>query len=165
VVHPLSNEYLSDLKMKRRILLIVIAVAVVAGLAGAYFYFKQTPDVVQAKPDASVSALELIAAFQQDSAAAKEMYLDKVIEVTGNVKSIDSTGTVVLGEAGLASDVVAGLDRRHLEDHLQLKEGSVAVIQGVCSGFTIGGSADPADMLASLGTTVQLRSAGIKSIK
>ena len=149
--------------MKRRILLIGIVLVVVAGLAGAYFYFKQTPDVVQRTPDISVSAKELLFAFQQDSAAAKEKYLDKVVEVTGNIKSIDPSGTIVLGEAGAASDVVAGLDRRHLKDHVSLQEGTEAVIQGVCSGFTLGGSADPADMLASLGTTVQLRSAGVKS--
>jgi uncharacterized protein (UPF0333 family) len=151
--------------MKRRILLIALVVIVVAGLAGAYFYFKQTPDVVQQTPDVAVSASELVAAFQQDSAAAKEKYLDKVVEVTGNVKNIDPSGTIVLGEKGTASDVVAGLDRRHLNDHANLKEGAVAVIQGVCSGFTLGGAADPADMLASLGTTVQLRSAGVKSTK
>jgi uncharacterized protein (UPF0333 family) len=151
--------------MKRRILLLVLVVIVIAGLAGASFYFKQTPDVVQQTPDVAVSAKELLAAFQQDSAAAKEKYIDRVVEVTGNVKSIDSSGTIVLGETGTASDVVAGLDRRHLGDHATLKQGAVAVIQGVCSGFTIGGSADPADMLASLGTTVQLRSAGVKSNK
>jgi uncharacterized protein (UPF0333 family) len=150
---------------KRRVLLITLVVIVLAGLAGAYFYFKQTPDVVQGKPDASVSAKELIAAFQQDASAAKERYLDKVVEVTGTVKHIDPSGTVVLGEEGMASDIVAGLDRRHLNDHEKLKKGSVAVIQGICSGYTIGGSADPADMLASLGTTVQLRSAGVKSVK
>ncbi len=151
--------------MRRRILLIVTVVFVLAALTGAYFYFRQTPDVVQGKPDVSVSAGELINAFQQDSFAAKEKYLDKVVEVTGKVKSIDPSGTVVLGEVGTASDVVAGLDRRHLNDHVKLKEGNVAVIQGICNGFTIGGSADPADMLASLGTTVQLRSAGVKSMK
>lgn len=151
--------------MKRRTYLILIVVTILAALTAVYFYSKPTPDVVQRTPDIAVSATELIAAFQQDSAAAKERYLDKVLEVTGNVKHIDPSGTIVLGEAGMASDVVAGLDRRHLNDHEKVKEGSVAVVQGVCSGFTLGGAADPADMLASLGTTVQLRSAGVKAVK
>ena len=151
--------------MKRRVLVIVIGLIVVAGVIGTYLYFKPTPDVVQGNPDVSVSAKELLTAFQQDSTAAKEKYLDKVVEVTGRVKSIDPSGTIVLGEAGAASDVVAGLDRRHLEDHAYVEEGAETVIQGVCSGFSIGGSADPADMLASLGTTVHLRSAGVKSKK
>lgn len=150
---------------KRRILLIITVLLVLAGLASTYFYLEQTPDVVQRRADEYVNAKELIDAFQQDASAAKEKYLEKVVEVTGTVKSIDPSGTVVLGEEGAASDVVAGLDRRHLNDHDKLKEGSVVVIQGICSGFTIGGSADPADMLASLGTTVQLRSAGVKSVK
>jgi hypothetical protein len=49
-----------------------------------------------------------------------------------------------------------------MDDHKQLKVGREAVLQGICSGYSASGS-DPDDMLASLGTTVQLRSAGVKS--
>jgi hypothetical protein len=113
----------------------------------------------------SVNAKELIAAFQEDTAAAKEKYIDKVVEVTGTVKSISPEGTIIIGQIGSASDVVAGLDRRHLNDVEKVKVGSMAVIQGICSGYNTGGNADPADMLSDLGTTVQLRSAGIKSVQ
>lgn len=145
--------------------MIIAVVIVLAGLAGAYFYFQQTPDVVQSNPDVSVGAKELIAAFQEDTAIAKEKFVDKVVEVTGTVKSIHPEGTIMLGEVGSASDVVAGLDRRHLDDVEKVKVGSVARIQGICSGYTTGGTADPADMLSDLGTTVQLRSAGVKFVQ
>ena len=148
--------------MKRRIILIVIAVIAIGGLIGAYLYFKQTPDVVQSKPDVAVNVKELIAAFEQDTAAAHKKYIDKVVEVTGTVKSIDTAGAVVLGEEGSPSEVVVGLDRRHMDDHRQLKVGATTVLQGICSGYSASGG-DPDDLLASLGTTVQLRSAGVKS--
>ena len=48
--------------MKRKIIFTVIALVLVAGLIGAYFYFKPTPDVVQDKPDVSIRAKELVAA-------------------------------------------------------------------------------------------------------
>ena len=151
--------------MKRWIVLLTIVVLLIAGLAGSYLYFKQTPDVVQKEPDVAVSVSELISAFQEDAAVAREKYIDKIVEVTGTVKSISTDGTVVLGESGTASDVVAGLDRRYRADIEKVTVGKMAVVQGVCSGYTTGGTADPADMLAALGTTVQLRSAGIKSVK
>jgi hypothetical protein len=148
--------------MKRKIILIVIAVIAIAGLIGAYLYFKQTPDVVQKAPDVTINARELIAAFEQDTAAAHKAYIDKVVQVTGTVKSIDTSGAVILGEEGAASEVVIGLDRRHMDDHKHLKVGRKAVLQGICSGYSASGG-DPDDLLASLGTTVQLRSAGVKS--
>lgn len=107
-----------------------------------------------------ITATELIAAFDRDTASARRTYVDKIVEVTGNVKRIDTTGAVVLGEEGSASEVTVGLDRRHLNDHEKLKVGSTAVLQGICSGYDKG-SGD--DLLASLGTTVQLRSAGVKN--
>ena len=149
--------------MKRKIILLFVAVILIAGAIGAYLYFKATPDVVQQKPDVSVKAGELIAAFEKDSAAARHLYLDKIVEVTGSVKSIDTAGAVVLGEDDSASEVVVGLDRRYMQDHQKVQVGQVATLQGICSGYSTGGSSDPDDLLASLGTTIQLRSAGVKS--
>lgn len=148
--------------MKRRILLGIIALVLVVGLIGAYFYLKQTPDIVQDKPHVAVQAKELVAAFEKDTAAARRQFVDKIVEVTGVVKTIDTTGTVVLGDEGLLSDVSIGLDRRHLKDYEKLQVGTIAVLQGICSGYAKS-SSDPTDLLASLGTTVQLRSAGVKS--
>lgn len=148
--------------MKRTIILGVIGLILVAGLIGAYFYFKPTPDIVQDKPHAVVQAKELIAAFEQDTASARQQYIDKVVEVTGPVKRIDTSGAVVMGEESSPSEVVIGLDRRHMKDHEKLKVGAVAVMQGICSGYSKSGGSDPTDLLASLGTTVQLRSAGVK---
>jgi hypothetical protein len=147
--------------MKRTIIYTAVVLVLVAGAIGAYFYFKQTPDIVQDKPDAVVSAKALIAAFDADTAAASKQYIDKIVEVSGMVKSID-TAAVVLGEEGSPSEVVVGLDRRHLGDVQQLKVGAVGVMQGICSGYDKSSSADPDDLLASLGTTIHLRSAGVK---
>lgn len=148
--------------MKRTILVIVILIIAVGGWYAYKMYQQKTPDVVNKKPDVVVSAKELLEAFDKDTAAARKQYVDKIIEVTGNVKRIDTTGSVVLGEEGSASEVTVGLDRRHIKDHEKLKVGTVAVLQGVCSGYDKG-SGD--DLLASLGTTVELRSAGVKGKK
>lgn len=145
--------------MKRTILLFVLIIVVAGGWYAWTKYDERTPDVVDKRPDVVVDTKTLIAAFDGDTASASQKYIDKIIQVTGNVKKIDTSGTVILGEEGTLSEVVVGLDRRHMEDHKQLKVGSIAVVQGICSGYNKG-SGD--DLLASLGTTVELKQAGVK---
>ncbi|HET7896479.1 MAG TPA: hypothetical protein VFL47_02380 [Flavisolibacter sp.] len=151
--------------MKRNLIFTLLILVIVLAAAFAYFYFKQTPDVLNDKPQAVVSATELVDAFDKDTAAASRLFIDKVIEVSGNVKQIDTSGAVVMGEEGSPSEVVVGLDRRHTDDYKQLAIGQPAVVQGICSGYSKSGSSDPTDMLAALGTTVHLRSAGVKAKK
>lgn len=150
--------------MKRKIWLGIL-ILIVAGGAIAYRMFsKEEPDITQDKPDAAITVKGLIEAFEKDTASASKMYIDKIVEVTGIIKSVDTAGAVVMGEVGSASEVVVGLDRRHLKEAAELKPGTNATLQGICSGYTTS-SGDPDDMLASLGATVQLRSGGIKNKK
>jgi len=143
----------------RNILLIILLLLLAGGFIGYRMYQQQTPDIVNRKPDIRVKAADLIAAFDHDTAAAARTYLDKVVEVTGTVRNIDTSGTIVLGEPGTEASVSCGLDRRHMKDFREVKAGSTAVVQGVCAGYE---KASGDDLLASLGTTVQLRSAGVK---
>lgn len=152
--------------MKRIIIIAIILIIAFAGLYGYKMYQQKTPDVVNKTPDIAVSARELLDAFSKDTAAARKLYVDKIVEVTGNVKRIDTTGSIVLGEEGSTSEVTVGFDRRHLKDYEKLKVGSVTNVQGVCSGSTGSSSnTDPTDLLSSLGITVELRSAGVKEKK
>jgi uncharacterized protein (UPF0333 family) len=152
--------------MKKVILIAVILIISVGGWYAYKMYQEKTPDVVNEKPDVVVTAKEFLNAFTNDTAAARKQYVDKIVEVTGNVKRIDTTGSIVLGEEGSASEITVGLDRRHLSDYEKLKVGSVAVVQGICTGSTNeSNNSDPTNLLAALGTTVELRSAGVKEKK
>ena len=146
--------------MKRNTIIVVLLLLVIGGFIGFRMFNEKTPDIVNKKPEAGVNAQSLVAAFDADTASAVKQYLDKIIEVTGTVKRIDTTGSVILGEEGMASEVVIGLDRRHMNDYKKLKIGTPAVMQGVCSGYS---KSNGDDLLASLGTTVELRSAGVKN--
>src|SRR4051812_41327547 len=115
--------------MKRKIVIGILIIIVIGGIIAYRIYDERTPDIVNGKPDIVTDAATLIAAFNSDTASASKKYIDKVIEVTGTVKSIDTSGAIVLGEAEGESAVVCGLDRRHLRDHEQVTKGSVAVIQ------------------------------------
>ena len=146
--------------MKRIVLVIVILVIAIGSWYAYTIYQEKTPDVVGKEPEVVTTAKELLEAFDKDTADARQKYIDKIVEVSGTVKRIDTTGSVVLGEEGTASEVTIGLDRRHIGDYKKIKEGAMAKFQGVCSGYDKGNSDD---LLASLGTTVELRSAGVKA--
>jgi tRNA_anti-like len=145
--------------MKRTVLIIVLLVIAVGAWYAYSRYQEKTPDVVNKKPDVVTTAKDLLEAFNTDTATARKKFVDKIIEVTGTVKRFDTTGSVVLGEEGDASEVTIGLDRRHIEDYKKIRTGVIAKFQGVCSGYERG---NDDDLLASLGTTVELRSAGVK---
>lgn len=147
------------MKPKHIVLLLILLVIIAGGFYGYQLYQKKTPDIVNKTPDVVISATELLNAFNKDTAAARKQFVDRIIEVTGTVKRIDTAGAVVLGDPQSASEITVGFDRRHMKDYENLKLGTVAVVQGVCSGYDKG-SGD--DLLASLGTTVELRSAGVK---
>jgi hypothetical protein len=146
------------MKKGRIILLVILVVFGAAALVGVTLFQKQTRDVVNQAPDLQADALTLVAAFDKDSALASRTYLQKIVAVSGTVKSFDSS-SVVLGDKDSPSGVVCGLDRRHYQDAANLKLGEIITMQGRCTAYEKG-----EEMLGvSLGTTVVLSFAGKKN--
>ncbi|MGE5520697.1 MAG: OB-fold protein [Candidatus Dadabacteria bacterium] len=144
----------------KKVIILVVILVILGGVGfGVYQYTKKPDDVVKRKPDFVVDVKTLLNGFESDSSASNRKYADKIIAVTGNVKRVDTSGAVVLGEDGSASEVVAGIDKRHIEDLSSLQAGKLATLQGTFSGYR---KAEGDDLLSSLGSTVELKSAGIK---
>ena len=145
----------------RKWIWIVLLIAFIAALVGYRMFSRANPDVVQAEPNFVISAVDLIAAFENDSSNAARKFANKIIQVSGTVMSIDTAGAVVLGTANTPSVVVVGLEQRHMADLQHIKAGAELALQGLYSGYEQSGS-NPNDLLAGLGTTIQLRSGGLK---
>lgn len=147
--------------MKRKIILGVVILIVVAAIIGYRMYSKKVTNYADENPDVTISAMELVQAFEKDTAASKR-FMDKVVRVSGVVKSMDSSA-VVLGEEGNPSDVVVGLDDRNLEGINRIKVGETVILQGKFSGYNKA-SGDSNDLISSLGgTTVKIDYAGVKN--
>ena len=69
-----------------------------------------------------------------------------------------------MSEQGIPSSVVVGLADRNKNSIMQLKVGEAATLQGKFSGYDKS-SGDPEDMLANLGTTVNIDYAGVVNKK
>ncbi|HEY0066637.1 MAG TPA: hypothetical protein VGB46_04730 [Flavisolibacter sp.] len=146
--------------MKKKIIITVLVIVAAAAGFAYYKYNEKNPDFAAKKPDVTIDALALIAAFEKDSASANRQYLDKVIQVSGTVKGVDTSGVILLGNAEQQSSIVCGLDERHREDLKQATVGSTITVQGKYTGYKAETMLD-----MNLGTNIELGFAGVKTNK
>ncbi|HEX6333384.1 MAG TPA: hypothetical protein VFZ78_04100 [Flavisolibacter sp.] len=124
--------------MKRTyIILLVVLVIVAIGWYGYSEYNRTNEDLLKKKPAYSMQAAELIAAFEKDTASANRKFTDKVIQVSGTVKSLDTNGNpvvIALGDPGQMSSVQCSMDSSHAEGYRKIREGDHVTLKGMCTG-------------------------------
>ena len=128
------------LKNKRRQIGLLFTLVAAAGLwRGWAAYNKTNPDLQDAKADFTLTAPQLISAYETSDSSADRQYLGKVLEVKGNIKSVDKDEkgnfTIVLGDTTSLSSVRCSMDSVHNADASFLKSGSSVVVKGNCTGF------------------------------
>lgn len=131
--------------MKRWITLslILLVLAIAAGILVYFFiYNKPHRDFARAKPDFVMTAPELFGAFKADPQAAGQQYNGKVVEISGNVTSVERVDSLLIIVFGLQEGMFGAegirctmLPVSHERAGL-LKSGSPARIKGLCTGFT-----------------------------
>jgi hypothetical protein len=117
---------------------LIVLLAVVA--YGLYLFNLKHADLSKVKPAFIVSSGELYSAFQTDETAATAKYAGKVVQVSGNVASIeygsaDSTLSVTLHEAGELSGVICTFSGIKDISQVIIKPGDLVNIRGECSGM------------------------------
>ena len=122
----------------KKIILLVIVLLIAAGGFYAYKEFNRTnKDLKNSTADFTTDAASLIAAFEKDTASAMKKYVDQIIAVSGNVKSIDTNGNpvvITLGETGQMSSVQCSMDSTYAVEYKPIKEGDQLTIKGMCTG-------------------------------
>ena len=122
--------------MKRIMVLLLVIIVLAGAWYGYKLYTGKVPSLTEVKADASISANDLIAAFEKDSASANKQYLGKILEVSGNVKSIEKeSATISMGTAEGNSSVRCSVDSAFVKDIELLNPGSAITIKGNCTGF------------------------------
>lgn len=121
--------------MKKYIWLLLAA----ALLGGAYAYYQYNRPVASLEDknaDVVLSAPDLLKAFETNEAEANKNYLDKVIEVQGEVVKIEDDGTkksVYLKSGNEMSFVICEMEAgAGIEG---LSEGSTVTMKGKCTGY------------------------------
>lgn len=133
---------------KKNIIGSVLFLALVA--AGIYIYSewnRRPEDLKEVQADEAIAAHMLLQEFATDTSAASEKYIDKVLRVTGTVKSYDTSGVINLGMPDDISSIQCSMDPRTKVNYALLEPGTKVTLKGVCNGY----QADPL-----LGTDVKM---------
>ena len=119
--------------------LTLLLAAVAAGIYGYKEFTRTNKQLINAKPDYTMTASALINDFENDDNMATTRYNGKVLEVSGSVLTveIDDSGyyTVILGEQGTMSAVRCSIDSTQQANAARIKAGSSVLIRGACTGF------------------------------
>ena len=124
-------------------------------------YTNETTDQVRKTPEYIMSAKELLTEFEKNDVNASSKYIDKRIQLTGVLKSIDTSGSLILGAAGDPGEIIIAVHPRYKESLTKVSAGSTVIVQGICSSFSQDKPAED-DLLSGLGATIRFRSGGIK---
>ncbi|MFZ2287418.1 MAG: hypothetical protein WAV93_10585 [Bacteroidales bacterium] len=126
------------MKKNLRIALIAIAVLAVAGAATGYYLYNLTPkDLGREKPDFIVTSDDLLKSFEENETAAAVKYVNRIIEVSGEVSSVEigennSVNISLKTNSDFSSVICTFPSEVNTE---QIREGSRISVRGQCSGY------------------------------
>ena len=125
--------------MKKKLLILGAVFIIGAVSIGLMQYYKPHPDILKAKADYQLSAKALYDAFDLDEETANSRYLDKIIEVSGTVKSssTDENGILsfTLNSGNELSGVICQMDHLTQHENLEFMPGSKVSLKGICTGM------------------------------
>ena len=151
-------------RSKKTALFIIIFLVLGLALTAYFMYNRENPDQVAKTPDHTVTANDLLTAFETDAASASAKYIDKIIRFSGTIKTVDTSGSVTIGSAENPGEIIVAIDPRYKKTLAGRTTSEAVVIQGICASYSKDeASAD--DMLSGLGATLRFRAGGIKDIQ
>ena len=122
----------------KKLLIVTLLLILGAGIFGYLQWNKPHQDIAAAKSEETVTANELLTAFQTEEDAANAKYNDKVVEVNGEVREVTQTDgkTIVRLDAGDSMDgVTCELDANITHKRTEFKAGEPVTFKCTCSGF------------------------------
>ena len=125
--------------MLKKVILGLLALALIGGGIGYYLWNKPHQDIAASKADVALDATQLFNEFNTDETAATAKYLDKMIAVSGTVKSAetDAEGTTkVQFDTGSDFGVSCELDKFAQHPRTTFEAGEKITLKGLCSGFS-----------------------------
>ena len=118
-------------------LFFVTFIALAAILAALYYYNLKATDMSKAKPDFILTASALQKAFEDDEAKASVIYINKILEVTGNIASVkpaeNNVVSISLVTDSDLSSVICTFPA--VSDPSIFRVGDEITMRGECSGF------------------------------
>ncbi len=124
--------------MIKKIILAVVVMGVIGGAIGAFMWFKPHPKAEDQKGILFTSAA-LAKEYNANEKAADAKYLDKWIEVTGEVDGSEKNQDGGLMVILKTEDPTAGVQCAMREKNVTINKGQTVTLKGKCSGNGITG--------------------------
>ena len=134
----------------KSIILVIFPLAILSIAIGLKLYFKPHTDIRKIDAAYKMKALALIDQFNADENAATLKYVQKPIEITGNLvtKSKLSNGTDLLVLEDKMQGVSCELDKAWSDANLSLiaslQTGKSLTVKGICKGYLMQVKVSPA---------------------
>jgi len=103
-------------------------------------YNKPQVNLQKERPDVILSATELITEFEKNEAEASVLYLDKIVQITGEINEISASkgnSVITLKNGSNEPAVICQMIPEENKRSLSLREGQQIVVRGICSGFLL----------------------------
>ncbi len=124
--------------MKRKIFIAVGFIALVVLIYGYLTYNKGHKNLNNIKPDFTLAPAALLAEFDADENAAQTKYLNKIIQLQGELVDIQKVGdqTIwIISTGNPLSNIQCEMDARFIQEvNDKVKKGTTVTVQGICSG-------------------------------
>lgn len=121
----------------KKILLLVLILLIGLGIFGYRKYNQPHEDLSKGKADISLTAEKIMADYEANEEEANKLYLEKTIDVKGQVVSMEKADggvTVVLGNPDAMSAVRCEFLPESASDLSNVKSGQEIVVRGKCAG-------------------------------
>jgi hypothetical protein len=120
-------------------LFVVVFMAIAAILIALIFYFKKHADLSKANPDFVVTATALQKEFEEDETTASAKYINKIIELSGEIEYIARTDSnnlnISLKTDNEISSVICTFSTG--KGPSDPKTGDEITLRGICSGYLL----------------------------
>lgn len=121
----------------KRLIIILLSLAVVGGFVGYKMYNKPHQNIETASADLAIKANDIFSDFENDEAAAGAKYNDKIVAVSGKISAIekeeDGIVKVTLDAGGDFGGVICQMEPE--TDISKFKEGANVTLKGKCTGY------------------------------
>jgi hypothetical protein len=122
--------------MKKKIIIGLVLALLAGGAYGLYLWNKPKRTSASEEAVATITAAELYAVFSADVAAANAKYLDKVIEVSGNVSAVETSSDGIITITLDTDDPMAAVTCTFSPGaETTASAGQSTKLKGICSGI------------------------------
>lgn len=124
-------------KKQIKIVIAIVFIVIVVGSVYAYTEFnRKATSTKDLRSEFNTAASKLIDEFENDSKASNNKYLNKTIEITGNIKNAEEQlgYTIVLGDSIHTTSIRCSMDSSFRASPLYTN-GQVITIKGIYTGF------------------------------